>query len=134
MKTSPIHQSPEERLASNSEATLSALDKVIEAVKGSKDPSLVQKLEEIKSASLVTNRLLKDLKPGVEKSGSASDFIDGFIKSIKGDKGDQGEVGESIAGPRGLPGPKGEKGDTGPRGFDGKKGDKGEPGQGLIGL
>lgn len=73
--------------------------------------------------------------------GTAADFVQNFLTSIKGDQGEQGDMGEQgeqgEQGPQGEPGeqgPQGEQGETGPEGpqgedgVDGKRGLKGEKG------
>lgn len=40
-----------------------------------------------------TVKAVKALEPSMKRIGSAAEFIEGFLLSIKGDKGDQGDVG-----------------------------------------
>jgi hypothetical protein len=103
---------------------------------------VVRKLEEIKSAGLITNKLLKDISKKespepeefptemkVEIKGAELVTIKGQKgdKGEKGDKGDRGEKGDSITGPRGVQGLKGETGRPGKNGKDG------EDGQSIVG-
>lgn len=73
----PIHQSPEQRLASTSEraavateSSLKKLEEVAKAVRGISLPSsagTVRKLEEVKSAALATNLQLRRIEKLLEK-------------------------------------------------------------------
>lgn len=101
-----IHQTPEEQLANNSAGTLSAVS------------GLSPRLDEM-------NGHLKELKPSMQRAGSAQDFISNFVQSIKGDKGDKGDKGESI---------KGDKGDRGPQGIKGEPGARGPAGEARNGI
>lgn len=141
MKNSPLHQSPEERLASNTAQTVEAIQgntqevvKSTEAIKGLhdsikdksvemdgftavintikkvgqaiKDPQpekVVKKLEEIKSAALISNKFLKDIstKKDIEQKDfpefpkEMSVIMKGVsVVTLKGDPGDPGEPGE----------------------------------------
>lgn len=107
------------------------------------------KLDEVKSASLIANRLLKDISSfeaptemkvkivGAELvaiKGPKGDKGDKGNTGAKGEKGDQGEQGDSITGVKGDKGDKGDfvqgpKGEKGERGEQGLKGDKGESGR-----
>lgn len=98
---------------------------------------IVRKLEEVKSAGLITNKLLKDISkkemPVPKDFPDFPDFptkikveIEGAelvtIKGGKGEKGDKGDKGDTIKGD------KGEKGDAGAKGIKSEKGDRGERG------
>jgi hypothetical protein len=108
---------------------------------------VVQKLGEIKSASLIANKLLKDIskkempipekyptKMKVELEGAELVTIKGEkgAKGDKGDKGDRGEKGDSIKGEKGERGEKGIQGVRGLQGDVGKRGATGEKGQDGI--
>lgn len=82
-----IHQSPEERLAAGSEAHLQALGQNIHEVKGVRSA-----IDTLHTGTQHTNQLLEQMAPSVQRGGSAADFIDGFIRSIKGDPGKDGET------------------------------------------
>jgi len=110
------------------------------------DKNIVRKLEEVKSASLISNKLLKEIKE--KKMPEPKEFpkeMEVSLKGVsvvtikgdrgeKGDKGDRGEKGESIRGEKGeqgiqgKTGSKGEKGDKGERGSDGSNGKNGKNG------
>lgn len=123
MKKSPIHFSKEERLATQSTgSTVSAIQKntqaVTDAVKSipkQDNSDIVRKLDEVKSASLVTNQKLDKIakKPDVQKVQ-----IEGIsLVTIKGDPGKNAKPptdGELLALIRPLiPKPvKGEKGNS----------------------
>lgn len=114
----------------------------------SDSPKTLKKLEEIKSAALVSNRLLKEIKekPEPEQKEFPKEMevsMKGVsVLTLKGDKGDSGEKGEKgdtgekgergvgdkgERGERGLKGAKGDKGDAGTNGSDGGKGNDGSP-------
>lgn len=105
--------------------------KMVESLKDDIDNPevVVRKLEEIKSAALVTNRILK----GLNKAEFPIDFPSEIklslpgVTMVKGDKGDRGDKGEQ--GDKGDIGPKGDKGDIGEQGNVGEKGDKGDVGE-----
>ena|SRR3990167_51818 len=156
MKKSPIHQTPEERLATNSSQSLSALDKTtksieqttkaVEGLRSSiKDKSVEMdgftgmikngqksntKLEEIKSASLITNKHLKDIKEGVSYENEVGKAI---WSMLKGPKGDRGEKGNSVVGPQGPVGQQGSQGRIGEMGPQGPVGRDGKDGESIVG-
>ena len=163
-----IHETNEDRLATTSAKTLSAVEKVnekiVEATKAIKELHLsskdktteievgagvaktlkqitatlegvqadikksskvVDKLDEVKSASLVTNRHLKDIKDKNPQEVQKVELVDtGIFSAIKWVKGNTGEKGKD-----GKDGAKGEKGDTGKTGQDGKNGRDGKDGK-----
>lgn len=131
-----LHQSSKDRSESimGFTGTIKRLDDLKEIAKQDK---LIRKVEEVKSASLISNRLLKEIKEkkipepkefpkkiAVEIEGAELLTIKG-AKGEKGDKGEKGEKGDSIKGEKGDQGIQGIKGETGPKG---DKGDKGENG------
>lgn len=178
-----IHQSPEDKLALNSEGQLSAvsktcqkLDEVKQAIQDhhetAKDKTIetlgftgviqnqqettkiidslkddinhpidvVRKLEEVKSAGLITNKLLKDIsKKEVPEPKEFPKEMEVSLRgvsvvTIKGDKGDRGEKGErGITGGQGTQGERGSEGKTGKVGTKGAKGDRGEKGKDGLG-
>lgn len=92
---------------------------------------VIRKLEEVKSANLITNKLLKEMNnkeiPQPKDFPTEMDFkfkasgmteemavMPMFFKGKKGDKGDKGDIGSK--------GDKGEKGDSGKDGKNGKDG------------
>lgn len=95
---------------------------------------VVRKLEEVKSASLVSNKLLKDIsKKEFPKPEKFPKEIEVSIKGIstvtlKGDKGDKGEKGDKGDFVKGDTGEQGVQGKVGPRGSKGDRGDQGEKG------
>src|SRR3990167_8343950 len=147
-----IHKKPDEILADNSSSTIRAVDNTTRSVLQStqaikdlhssvKDKSVeisgftgvIQngqksntKLEEIKSAALIQNKHLKDIKEGFSYENEAGKAIWSLLRGPKGEKGDsitgpQGPVGPQ--GPQGLQGERGEMGPQGPAGRDGKDGE-----------
>lgn len=91
---------------------------------------VVRKLEEVRSAFLVTNRLLE----GISKKPNIDVEIEGAkITTIRGEKGDKGERGErgerGVKGDAGIQGLKGERGLRGPEGRQGPRGIPGTPGK-----
>jgi len=115
--------------------------KVIDSLKDdiNNPEKVVRKLEELKSASLVNNKLLKEIREKKEVEvkfpPSMTISLDG-IATFKGEKGDKGDKGDSIKGEKGDKGDfiKGEKGERGERGEQGEKGkpiigQKGEDGK-----
>lgn len=158
-----IHQNTDERIelqaSRNADALYMAnqkLNEVAEATRENNPKDVLRKLEEIKSASLITNQTLKKIEkkehPMPEKFPTKMRVeLEGIeVITIKGDKGDKGDAGNApteaelrkliaplipdpIHGKDGksIVGPKGDKGErgdsiTGPKG---DKGDKGEPGK-----
>lgn len=124
MRKALIHQTPAEKLANNSASTISAIQQntteVIKALKANTpdNSELIeklqenkQKLDEVKSASLITNQqgkksneLLEKIAERKESAVVSLDTGDAEIITITGEKGEQGKVGER--------GEKGERGDT----------------------
>jgi len=104
------------------------VDKTASAVDELKDyidhpEVVVKKLEEIKSASLITNKHLKS----IEKSGGETQkvqILGAELVTIKGEKGDKGDVGEDST----VAGPKGDRGNDGVNGKDGRNGIDGHDG------
>ena len=178
-----IHQSPEEKLAINSDGTIQRISetnqkldelriKLQELQNSTRDKStetlgftgtirnlqeaiktidslkddihhpemVVRKLEEIKSAGLITNKFLKDIskkeppKPEEFPTEMKVEIKGAELVTIKGDKGEKGEKGEGgeqgIQGTRGEQGLQGLKGETG---RPGKNGKNGEDGKSIIG-
>lgn len=163
-----IHETNEDRLASTSARTLSAVEKVneklVEATKAIKELHLsskdktteievgagvvktlkqittsldgvqedikksskvVEKLDEVKSASLITNRHLKEIKDKKPKELQKVELVgvNDLLANLKWVKGATGEKGKD-----GKDGAKGEKGDIGKSGKDGKDGRDGKNG------
>jgi hypothetical protein len=87
---------------------------------------LIRKMDEVKSAHLITNKELKKLnereKAKVEVSGINVITLKGD-KGDRGDKGDKGDVG--IQGIQGIQGEKGDTGEMGPQGIQGISGKDG---------
>jgi len=118
-------------------------NELLKAIKDPKPEDVVRKLEEVKSATLIANKLLKEIKAGVARQmpdvifpkdiGFSLEGVETVtLKGAKGDRGDDGKD-STVPGPKGddgkdstVPGPKGDRGD------DGKDstvpGPKGEPG------
>lgn len=146
MKKALIHQTPAERLANNSASTISAIQQntteVIKALKANTPDNSVlieklqenkQKLDEVKSASLITNQqgkksndLLQKIVDRKENAIVSLDTGDAEIITISGDKGEEGEKGES--GKTGEPGERGTDGNDGTDGTDGQDGLDGKDG------
>ena len=113
MKKALIHQTPAERLANNSASTISAIQQnTIEVIKALKantpdNSELIeklqenkQKLDEVKSASLITNQntkksneLLIKLTEKEDTTVVSIDTGEAEVITIKGEKGDKGEKG-----------------------------------------
>lgn len=141
--THPIHQSPEERAAAAQlEATQqtanevrgvhdavqnlhkTAQDKSAEAAMVQEMRGHTQKLDEVKSAHLVTNRILKDISAKesptnlkVELTNKPNDLAAAFFSMLKGDKGDTPtpqEITKLIKPliPKPIKGDKGDEGDA----------------------
>ncbi len=96
------------------------------------DKSYLANKADRKANTDVLVKKLDELKPAIEQSGSAKDFLDKLASNFKGDKGETGEQGrqgeqgiQGIQGEQGIQGIQGEKGDKGERG---EQGEKGEPG------
>lgn len=140
-----IHTTQEDIRTENSDATVSALNENTNAIKDksveivgfsgvvNSQKKTINKLEEIKSASLITNQELKKISKKVKMEIEGADVvtIKGRPGEIgpKGDKGDRGEKGDSVLGKPGLDGLQGIRGDKGEKGSIGEKGDKGENGK-----
>lgn len=103
---------------------------------------VVEKLDEIKSSSLVTNQKLdkiykkdfpvpKDFPTEMNVSLKGISLVK--IKGEKGDTGNEGKRGEKgergDQGTQGIKGERGAKGEKGDTGSDGKKGEKGKDGR-----
>lgn len=174
MIKSPIHQTPEEKIAIVNVASLNTLKDIDSSLKevakellaqseNTKDKDveitaftgiienqkkIVSKMDEVKSASLIANKLLKEIKE--TKTVVSLEGINAIaIKGNKGDKGEKGDKGDSITGPQGkqgtpgvdgrdgvdgkdgadsiVPGPQGIQGNPGKDGTDGKDGSDGAP-------
>ena len=108
-------------------ALIKASKQTIDAIGQIKDTANVtKKLEEVKSASLISNKLLKEIRDKKELSMKGISVV-----TLKGDKGDsiqgeRGEPGASITGPRGPKGPPGPVGPSG-EGIAGPPGSDGSP-------
>lgn len=138
---------PEEHSADKMEQNLSAINqtnlkieentKAVERLRDSiKDPQpekVVKKLEEIKSASLITNKHLKEIRDKEAPQTMKVELEGVSVITIKGDKGDKGERGEKGESIKGDKGERGEKGDMGERGPTGKTGPRGEKGDSIRG-
>lgn len=110
------------------DAVLQSVNQLTDVVRNDEG---TRKLEEIKSANLINNRLLKDMKPDMKAAGDMASFVQGFLNSIKGEKGDPSDV----PGPRGEMGPQGLQGAPGRDGHDGMIGPMGPVGpRGGIGI
>lgn len=115
-----IHQTAEEKQASNGEAILSA----IQRIPPPDHTTIVRKLDEVKSANLIANKVLKDISDK-EVPTSMEVSIKGIsVLTLKGDKGDRG-----LQGLKGLRGEKGDKGEKGIQGIPGKEGKNGKDGK-----
>lgn len=134
MRKALIHQTPAEKLANNSASTISAIQQntteVIKALKANTpdNTELIeklqenkQKLDEVKSASLITNQqgkksneLLEKIAERKESAVVSLDTGDAEIITITGDKGE--------AGPAGKDGKDGMDGRDGVDGLDGQDG------------
>lgn len=151
MNLSPLHQSPEQKLAASSQGTLAIakeqLAKLDEATKAltklqttASESKTAAILQEVKSAALITNRLLKDMKSKevqkMEIINQPDDISKAFFSMLKGPKGDKGLSG--AVGPQGAPGTAGKDGTDGKDGApgrDGKPGLSGTDGRnGLDGI
>lgn len=121
MKKALIHQTAEERIAGNGDATIAELRKTnAELVAGYE--RMQKKLDEIKSANLVANRELKKISGKeaptnmkMELINKPNDLATAFFSMLKGDKGDSPTREEllSLITPL-IPEPiKGDKGDRG---------------------
>lgn len=120
-------------------------EKLREIKEVSNTKPVVRKLEEIKSASLISNKHLKDIANKEEKefpkemkveiTNTNKDLANAFFSMLKGEKGNDGDKGEKgDRGEKGEDGKNGSKGDKGEKGDKGDKGDRGEPGtEGIPG-
>jgi hypothetical protein len=170
-----IHFNQEEKLADNTERTVSAINetskKIEENTKAIKDKTVetlgftgmvkalktntnavddlhesinaptkvIQKLDEVKSAALITNKTLKEIKdkkqPEAPKYPEFPKEMEMSIKGIstitlKGEDGKEGKKGDTgPEGPQGPAGPEGKEGKQGPEGKQGKRGEKGNDGK-----
>ena len=162
MRQSRIHKSSEEQSADD---TLSAVhentDKIESAIKESgrimdsaidslknhigQPEVVIRKLEEVKSATLITNSLLKGFrdKDSVEVSVKPTEMVNAFFSLLKGQKGDTPTTEEltntikplipaPIPGKDGAPGRDGES-VIGPQGKDGIPGLPGKDGESIVG-
>ena len=116
-KKSKIHQTPEERLNSaiesiNEKVSTQEISEKVEGLKQHIDnpQQVVRKLDEVKSANLATNILLKKIHTKVSEEMKPVELL----RTIKGDRGERGEKGEK--------GDRGEVGEKGESGIDGKDG------------
>lgn len=125
MKKALIHQTPAEKLANNSASTISAIQQntteVIKALKANTpdNSELItklqenkQKLDEVKSATLITNQqgkksneLLEKIAERKESAVVSFDTGDAEVVTITGDKGEPGKDGkDGLDGKDGVPG------------------------------
>ena len=113
------------------EDSVEAIDALKKDINNSE--KVVRKLEELKSAGLITNKVLKDISK--KEIPQPKEFPKEISVSLKGIsvvtiKGDKGEKGDSIKGDKGDS-IKGDKGDpiVGPRGIKGERGEDGRNGK-----
>lgn len=93
------------------EATVEAIDALHESISDHRD--VVSKLDEVKSASLINNKLLKEIRDKEEQVYPTK--MEVTIPGLSLMKGEKGDIGER--GPIGKTGEKGDKGDSGKNGI-----------------
>lgn len=135
---SPIHQSDAEKLQHSTESVTALtaangtkLDALHRATQANHPEGILRKLDEVKSASLVANKLLKDISRREAPTEMTVTLPGVELVTIKGKKGDKGERG--VKGEKGEQGPRGDKGEQGTKGERGEQGPKGDSVQGPQG-
>lgn len=122
-----LHQTAQDQSGADSRAT--AVVNGVESLKSHIDnpEGVVRKLDEVKSAGLITNKLLKDMSQKPQKMELVSDsnqLASALFSILRGPQGEKGKD-SSVQGPPGKDGKDGKDGKegksiTGPKGLAGK--------------